>query len=97
MTPLFSSFLSDERTLYSVVDENSEKTTITIDKFIADVLQMSLPDVHKWLQTAYNKVVVKKPELSRRQKGNVVRALARREAEQTPIYTNFMNDLESSL
>lgn len=97
MTPLFASFLSEEKTLYSIVDETGERTTITIDKFVADVLQMHLPDVHTWLQTAYNKVVVKRPELSRRQMGNVVRALARREAEKTSVYMHFMNDLESSL
>ncbi len=71
-----------DRTTYSIIDESGERSTITLDKFVADILQKYLPDVHKWVQTTYTRVAEKKPELGRREKGDFVRALSVREASQ---------------
>ena len=90
---LYESFLSDKKTLYSVVNEDGEKTTITLDKFTADILQAHLPNVHAWVQQTYDRVAVKKPELSRRRQGDLVRILAAREAATTETYKTFMRDL----
>jgi hypothetical protein len=72
--------MDDERTIYSIIDECKQPTTITLEKFVADVLQAKLPDVHAWVQAAYDRVADKKPHLGRRQKGDLVRALSWREA-----------------
>ena len=65
----------DEKTIYSITDGHHEKTTITIDKWTADILQQWLPDVHCWLQEKYDRVCARHPHLSRREKGNMVRIL----------------------
>lgn len=70
----------DDRTLYTIDDELGERTTITLDKYVADILQENLADVHVWVQSTYNTVVERKPHLGRRQKGDLVRALSLREA-----------------
>jgi hypothetical protein len=71
-----------DRTVYSIRDEYGEKSSITLDKFTADTLQKYLPNVHEWVQKTYSRVAKKKPELGRREKGDLVRALALREAAQ---------------
>lgn len=81
------------RTLYSIRDEDGEKTTITLNKLVADILQKTLPDVHAWIQSAYDRVTKKKPKISRRQKGNLVRLLSVKEAEKAPRYNETMRNL----
>ena len=83
----------DQKTLYSIADEHGEKSTITIDKWAADLLQEMLPDVHVWIQSKYALVCEKKAHLSRREKGDVVRALARREAEKNSKYQQYVDML----
>jgi hypothetical protein len=83
----------DERTIYTIADEHRERSTISLDKIIADVLQGAIPDVHVWVQTTYDRVVAKKPHLSRREKGDVVRILAGREAQKYPAYHKLMDEL----
>jgi hypothetical protein len=83
----------DERTIYTITDEHNERSTITLDKMIADVLQSALPDVHIWVQGTYDRVVEKKPHLSRREKGDIVRVLAVREAQKFPAYRKMMDEL----
>lgn len=87
----------DERTIYTITDEFGENTTITLDKFTADILQSCLPDVHAWVQSAYNRVAEKKAELGRRQKGDIVRLLASREAEKCPGYKEMLESIMPSL
>ena len=43
-------YFSDEKTTYSITDEHAEASSITVDKWIADLLQDQLPDVHAWIQ-----------------------------------------------
>lgn len=70
----------DSRTLYTIIDEVGQNSTITLDKFVADILQENLSDVHAWVQSTYNTVAKRKPHLGRWQKGDLVRALSIREA-----------------
>lgn len=81
----------DKKTSYTITDEHQEKSTITLDKWAADLLQETLSDVHAWVQEKYDIVCEKKPLLSRREKGDVVRALARQEAEKNPNYPRFID------
>ncbi|HBP1908650.1 TPA: hypothetical protein L5W23_005264 [Pseudomonas aeruginosa] len=70
----------DGKTNYQITNEFGEKTTITLDKWVADVLQLEIDDVHDRIQKAYDKVLKNKPELSRRERGNAVRKMAERSA-----------------
>jgi hypothetical protein len=74
----------EKKTTYTITDEHGEKSTITLAKWAADLLQVSLANVHAWIQEKYELVCSKSPHLSRTEKGNVVRALARKEAEKSP-------------
>ena len=85
--------MDDDRTLYKLANERDEYTTITIDKFVADTLQQYLPDVHAWVQATYNRVAEKRPHLSRREKGDLVRVLAFREATNQLEAHGELNDL----
>jgi hypothetical protein len=38
------------KTAYSLFDEHGDKSTITVEKWAADLLQEMLPDVHEWVQ-----------------------------------------------
>jgi hypothetical protein len=64
------------KTNYQILNEDGEKTTITLDKWVADILQLELNDVHHRIQIAYDKVLQEKPELGRIQRGNYVRRMA---------------------
>ena len=81
------------KTSYSIVDEHGEKSTITIDKWEADLLQERLPDVRQWMQQTYNRACEKYSLSSRREKGNVVRRHAHWEAAKHPKYKDFMSSL----
>lgn len=83
----------NRKTTYSIRDVSGIQSTITIDKLDADVLQQVLTNVHDWIQTAYYRVSEKKPELSRRKKGDLVRLLAKREAEKSPLYKQMSFNL----
>ena len=83
----------EKKTIYTITDEHDEKSSITIDKWAADLLQDILPDVHAWIQQRYDLVCQKKPDLSRREKGNVVRAMAQKEAEKSPNYKSVSDFL----
>jgi len=82
-----------ERTVYPMFDEHGDKSSITLDKTVADVLQARLPDVHAWVQDAYNRVVAKYPDIGRVKKGDLVRVLAQKEAEKYPEYAKIIDDL----
>lgn len=73
--------IPEGKTNYQIIDEHGEKTTITLEKWVADILQIAVPDVHAAIKSTYDKICTKKPELGRKAKGNLVRDLAMREAE----------------
>lgn len=64
------------KTNYQIINEDGEKTTITLDKWVADILQLELDDVHQRIQLAYNKILQEKPDLGRIQRGDCVRRMA---------------------
>jgi hypothetical protein len=79
----------DDRTLYTIKDEFGERTTITIDKWAADFLQDILEDVHSWIQVKYTLICNKRSQLSRREKGNLLREVANHKAREHPDYVSF--------
>jgi hypothetical protein len=64
------------KTTYQITKKCGNKTTITIEKWIADVLQVVLNDVHKYLQSEFYKAQKARPDLGRVQMGNCVRYMA---------------------
>lgn len=86
-------FGSDEKTTYSITDEHGDDSSITVEKWIADLLQDTLPDVHAWIQQKYDAASQKYPSLSRRERGNLVRERARKEAEKSPNYVPLVDRL----
>jgi hypothetical protein len=64
------------KTNYQIINENSEKTTITLEKWVADILQLELSNVHESLQEAYNQLALNHPNLTRRKKGDYLRRVA---------------------
>ena len=78
-TELFS--YPEGKTNYQIINEAGERTTITLEKWVADVLQLELEDVHERIQLAYNKSLKEKPELSRKLRGNYIRQLAEKTAD----------------
>lgn len=64
------------KTIYQILNEYGEKTTITLDKWVADILQLELDDVHNWVQLAYDRVQQTKLDIGRIQRGNYVRRKA---------------------
>lgn len=79
-----------DTTTYSITAEDGSPTTITLRRLAADFLQMKLPDVHAWVQASYNRVAQKRPDLSRRKKGDLVRAMSLAEAERIPGYIDAL-------
>lgn len=70
------------KTNYQIINEDGDKTTITLEKWVADILQISLPNVHENIQCIYNKILNKKPELSRRERGNLIRIVSEQMANE---------------
>lgn len=68
------------KTNYQIINEYGEKTTITLDKWVADVLQLEIKDIHEVIKKAYDKVLLEKPELSRKERGNYIREMAEKTA-----------------
>lgn len=80
-----------ETTNYSITDENNNRSTITVSKLTADVLQTHLPDVHNWIQRIYDSVLEKMPYKTRRNRGKIVRFLSDQEAQKHPMYYELID------
>ena len=78
------------KTHYQILNEEGDKTTISRDNWVADILQVELPDVHDRIQKAYDRVLQEKPNLSRRQRGNMIRIMAMNKAR---MYQKTMKDI----
>ena len=65
-----------QTTQYSIIDDHGESTTISIDKWVADILQEHLNDVHQYIQDCFDRVTEKSPEVGRVTRGNWVRLMA---------------------
>src|SRR5688500_5691372 len=72
----------DGKTDYQIKNEDEENTTIRLDKWVADVLQIEISNVHARIQLAYDKLLHEKPGLTRRERGNCIREMAIRTANQ---------------
>ncbi len=66
----------NNKTIYTIDDEYGEKSSITIEKFIADRLQDKYPDVHALIQNIYYEVCDEYSNLSRIKKGDETRMRA---------------------
>ena len=73
-------------TNYSINNEKGHRSTITLEKHVADTLQELLPDVHSWIQEQYERACEKFPNLTRRKLGDFVRQLALKEAQRSPRF-----------
>ncbi len=79
-------FLTPEgKTNYQIINEHNEKTTVSLDKWVADILQLELNDVHASIQHAYNALVISHPYLTRREKGDIIREASIIEANKYPL------------
>lgn len=76
----------DDKTIYTLLNEDGDKTTIRLDKLTADVLQLSLSDVHTWIQGVFEDVGTEYPDIGRRKKGDIVRAIAAKKAQKSHHY-----------
>jgi len=61
------------KTDYQIKNEEGEFTTIRLEKWVADILQLELDDVHNRVQVGYDKLCAEHPQLTRREKGNAIR------------------------
>ena len=86
-----NALFDDQKTLYSTRNEDGARSTITIAKWAADLLQEILPNVHAWIQQRYDIVSVEMPNLSRVQRGIIVRLLAEREAQKNPKFKMLLD------
>ncbi len=64
------------KTTYQITNEDGDKTTITLEKWVADILQIEFEDVHHKIQAAYDSVLQSKSHLGRRQRGDYIRLMA---------------------
>lgn len=83
----------DKKTDYSIIDEQGDKSTIRLPKWVADILQKELGDVHAWLQSQYRRVCESKPDLTRIKKGNIVRHIAETEARKSGLFISISDFL----
>jgi hypothetical protein len=86
-------YFCDDKTTYKITDEDGQTSSITVDKWVADLLQENLPNVHLWIQEKYDLACKKLPHLTRRGRGNAVRERARQEAKKCPGYVPLIDIL----
>lgn len=84
------SFSDTDKTIFTFIDKFGEKSTLTLDKHVADALQNVVGDIHAWIQTQYDAIDAGKiqykryinaarkhgEELSRLAIGNIIRLIA---------------------
>ncbi len=68
--------LPEGKTNYQIINEHGEKTTISLEKWVADILQIEINNVHERIQIAYDRLLKERPALGRRQKGDCIRRMA---------------------
>jgi len=65
------------KTIYTFIDLSGGVSTLTLDKWISDVLEEECPDVHLWVQSQYNRLTSldcsRGSGLSRRAVGDLIR------------------------
>lgn len=84
---------SGKKVDYWIIDERGEKTPLRMEKWAVHILHQEVRDVQSWLQNIYSRVVEKRPSISRRAKGNLVRHVAETEARKSSLYVSVSNFL----
>jgi hypothetical protein len=84
---------SGKKVDYWIIDERRGKTPLRMEKWAADILHQELKDVQSWFQNIYSRVAEKRPSLSRRAKGNLVRHVAETEARKSSLYISVSDFL----
>lgn len=84
-------FYENGKTHYQILNEEGNKTTIAIEKWAADILQHNIPNVHEWIKEKYDYISLKRPDLTRKVKGNGVRQFAIIEASKSNIHKKIIN------
>lgn len=85
--------MEEDKTIYTIEDEQGERSTISIDKWAADILQSDLQDTHAWIQEKYELACSKFPHLTRRKKGDLVRSLAYAKANENEEHQQYIRSL----
>ena len=75
-----------EKTTHPILDENNNKSSITMGKEETDVLQESGENVPDLIQETYDNIVKQHPNLSRRKKGDIVRSLLYKKVQKMPLF-----------
>ena len=73
--------MSNDRTIYTIIDELKKNSTISLFKPVADFYQETSGNVHVLVQLTFNKVTKAYPNLSRRKRGNLVRDLLTKDVD----------------
>lgn len=83
------SYSETDKTLFTFDGEDG-KSTLTLDKSVADALQTQIPDIHAWIQKLYDGINVREErytkyinsfskqggKLTRLEIGNIIRFIA---------------------
>lgn len=76
----YQGYIQADKTLFTFVDDAGDKSTLTLDKFVADGLQSIVGDVHAWIQKQYDERSAaarqSKEKISRRAIGDEIRSIA---------------------
>jgi hypothetical protein len=81
-----------KKTTYTFTDENNKRSSITINKFDADILQETENDMHILIQEYYDVIINTTPYLSRIKRGNLVRLYVSKKAEKQNIYYEKLHE-----
>lgn len=88
----YQGYIQADKTLFTFVDEAGDKSTLTLDKFVADGLQGIVEDVHAWIQKQYDEIIAAvrqgKEKISRRAIGDEIRSIALK------LYLDSIDDSE---
>lgn len=63
----------EDKVLYTFTDKFGEISKLTLDKFVAEILQKILGNVHEWIQKKYNELIIINNDSSRRHIGDLIR------------------------
>lgn len=74
--------LPDMRTIFPILGIDGETTTLTLEKWIADLLHKKFDNVHRFIEDVFQDAQEKYPELSRRAQGDHVRYICFKEVEE---------------
>ncbi|CAA0114052.1 Uncharacterised protein [Halioglobus japonicus] len=83
--------MSQLTTIYPITDEYLSRSSISLFKLDADVLQYQCGNVHTLVQKTFDSVTANNPTLIRRKRGDLVRLQLSSEAKASPVYRQMLN------